>query len=211
MIFLNDRRIGFKQNSKHFKKHYKPLENKTWYCGHCDNQIKGSNDDLIYLGEYDVVAHLHDKTKGEFTPVYEALSGGLIKSHCVIWIEDIPQIQKLIKNTFMKSDNQTSQIKARDGFKCQLCGFDEDMALEVHHIVPKSSPFVPESFIRNPINCITLCANCHRITQSILRDGFDHEREKSVKEMGEINGWNMKWFDEMFYESHEVFKEYKDI
>jgi len=211
MIFINDRRMTMKRRSKHFKKHYKPLESKKWYCGECDSLIDGDDNDLIYLGELDVVTHLHDYVKGKLTPVYEWLGNGKVKHHCCLWIEDIPQIQKLIENTLIKSDASTKEIKGRDGYVCQLCGFDEEMALEVHHIVPRSSPFVPKNFIKSPLNCITLCANCHRIAQKTLMYGSDAERRDSVKQLGELNGWRMKWFAPNFYEPHQIFKEYRDI
>lgn len=211
MIFITDRRMTLKRNNQHFRKHYKPLENKKWYCGKCDTLIDGENDDLIYLGEYDVVAHLHDHVKGELTPVYQYIGEGKVKGHPCLWMEDIPQIQKLIKNTLINSHKQISKIKARDNFQCQVCGFDDEMALEVHHIVPRTSPFVSENFIKSPLNCITLCANCHRIAQKTLMNGTINERGDSVKRLGEINGWRLERIAPNFYEPHSVFKKWRDI
>lgn len=209
MIFLDDMRMPIKRHTKYFKKHLQPLEDKEWCCPTCDQIIPGSDNDLIYFGEQDFVGHKHDTDDFPLTfPPFNLPQ----KCGVCAFVGEMPkQIEKLIQNTYIKTGSNVDQIKARDNFQCQICGFDDRRALEVHHIVPRSSPFVIKSFIRSPLNCITLCANCHRINQYILRYGEDWEREQSVKEMGDLNGWNMKWFDSMFYESHQIFKEYKDI
>jgi len=207
LIFLDGMRMPIKRHTAHFKEHFAVLENEDWYCGICDKTIPGNDNNLIYFGEQDLVNHNHNPP---ITSINFKIS---IKEgvRCCGFIGGMPkQIDKLIKNTYIKTDSNTNEIKLRDGYKCQICGFDDSRALEVHHIVPRSSPFIVKSFIRSPLNCITLCANCHRIAQSILRDGYDKEREESVKQMGKLNGWNMKWFDSMYYESHHVFGDYKD-
>jgi hypothetical protein len=52
-----------------------------------------------------------------------------------------------------------TQIKVRDDYTCQICGFREVEIMEVDHIRPKS--VYPELRF-NFNNLITLCPNCHR-------------------------------------------------
>lgn len=202
MIFLDDMRISIKRDKDYFHKYYEWMEREKWYCPICKDYINGDNNSLIYLGEQDHVNHIHNKFIYKQDLEYDH------KSRVCGFVGDIPQIYKLIDNTSIKTDGQTKKIVARDGFKCQVCGYDDKRALEVHHIVPRSSPFVADYFKRDPINCITLCANCHRIHQKILRDGGSGERQEAVRLLGDLNGWNMKWFDINFYESHKIFKKF---
>jgi len=50
----------------------------------------------------------------------------------------------------------SNKIKARDGYRCELCGSQED--LHVHHIIPRS-----EGGDNSPDNLVTLCEECHRM------------------------------------------------
>ena len=104
-------------------------------------------------------------------------------------------------------------IKERDNNCCQLCGETNVRTLNVHHIVPRKSPFVTNSFINSPINQITLCANCHRIEHYVLEHGDKLEREAHVKRMFDINGLNYRKdkLGEYLYESMDVIKEYNKI
>lgn len=47
----------------------------------------------------------------------------------------------------------------RDGKRCRLCGFD--LALNVHHIVPKA-----KGGSHDPSNLITLCPNHHALVHA---------------------------------------------
>lgn len=213
MIFLDDHRRAMNTRTKHFKKYYKILENHDWYCGKCDKDIEGINDELIYLGEYDVVGHVHDYEKGSIFPVYQRVSKGIIKVHPCMFMDDIPQLQKLIKNINISSDAQIDKIKDRDGNQCQLCGFDDRRGLVVHHIIPRRSPFVIKSTIRNPINCITICANCHRIAHYIMEHG-DNEMIKRMNQfMMVLNGWRGRYVESglMHFESMKKIREYNKM
>jgi hypothetical protein len=211
MLFLDDTRIKFNRKTDYFKTYFKPLENTKWYCGYCDKIIHGEYDDLVYLGECDAVFHIHNIETGEMCPANKMINSRECNVNPCIKAPNIPKLSKLLKNIKIKSDGQISQIKARDNFKCQLCGFDDDRALEVHHIIPKISPFVSELFKRDPINCITLCANCHRIVQKTLNHGSDVERRDIVLKLGEINGWLLKWVNPVWYENLEKMRYYSKI
>lgn len=62
--------------------------------------------------------------------------------------EGLSKRQSAIRQRFM------SAAKKRDGAKCRICGFD--LAVEVHHILPRSAGGTHELS-----NLITLCPNHH--------------------------------------------------
>jgi len=48
-------------------------------------------------------------------------------------------------------------IKKRDGYKCRLCGYDEDIGnLQIHHLTP-----VINGGTQHAWNLITVCYSCH--------------------------------------------------
>ena len=71
--------------------------------------------------------------------------------------------EKFVKPTIKDWNVVRREVRERDKFTCQKCGFKskDDYALEVHHIKPvKSHPEL--EFDKE--NCITLCKNCHKYT-----------------------------------------------
>lgn len=116
-----------------------------------------------------------------------------------------PYLKKLVKNFYIKNDNNREAILKRDQNMCQLCGFNDTRALEMHHIVSKKSPFMIEEFIHSPLNLITLCANCHSIQHHIMRNETEEVREKNIKRLYEINGANLRGMeDELHISEKEI-------
>ena len=61
------------------------------------------------------------------------------------------------------------QIRARDGYRCRICGAPEGQrAHEVHHIVPFRL-FADPREANRPENLITLCPTCHRRAETAVR------------------------------------------
>ena len=169
---------------------------------------------LIYLGEHDLVYSIADlkkgilviapKRNGEDTCSW--ITGPLLN------VIEIPMLERLLKNKRITKTNAPLKVKERDGNCCQLCGETDIRTLNVHHIVPRKSPFVIDSFIHSPLNQITLCANCHRIEHHVLEHGSEAEREEHVRRMFDINGLNYGGkLGEHFYESMDVIKRYNQI
>jgi 5-methylcytosine-specific restriction endonuclease McrA len=63
-------------------------------------------------------------------------------------------------------------IMDRDGHACRICGEQDELMLEVHHITP-----VCEGGIEAADNLITLCANHHRAAQ---RGRYDRGHLRSL-------------------------------
>ena len=124
----------------------------------------------------------------------------------------IIKLKKLLKNKEITKTNAPQKIKERDGNCCQLCGQTDLRTLNVHHIVPRKSPFILKSFIHSPINQITLCANCHKIEHYVLTHGDTTERKEHVKRLLCINGFN--WddnLDDSYYAPIEDIKKWNQI
>lgn len=169
---------------------------------------------LIYLGEYDLVYSIADLEKGVLYIAPKRT--GKDRVH---WITgpllnriEIPMLKKLLKNKGITKTNASKLIKERDNNCCQLCGETDVRTLNVHHIVPRKSPFIFKSFIDSPINQITLCANCHRIEHYVLENGDENERKEHVKKMFMINGYNWKdTLADVYYASMEDIRRYNKI
>lgn len=205
------------------------LEQSMWYCSQCDTEIEGTSNNLVYLGEEDRVFHLHFNLQGlkdihvsfRDVPLYKQQKlretqhfiDNFVSKTPSSEIEGIPKEQfiKLLKNAEIKSDKNTAKIRERDNNTCQLCGFDDYRALQVHHIIPKINPFFDTDLIRDPINCITLCANCHRISHYIYMNGTDSEREKLVKSLLKLNGFNLRWTDWLMWDSMESYRKWRSF
>lgn len=167
---------------------YKNLEKKTYLCSGCEQEIKGTSNELVYHKETDLVYHIHDKEKGILRLVFE-LKNGKIRI-CAVALPPKLNLKRLIANTEIKSySSGAKKIKERDDNKCQLCGNDDHRVLQVHHMVPRSNPFYVNFLKEDPINCITLCRNCHGIQHYILQNGDTKERQKAFTKMALINGW----------------------
>jgi hypothetical protein len=185
MYFLKDDRSPYLAYS-----HLKNLEDETWDISGI-GFVSGKSDKLIYLGEMDYVYYIHDLESGvlliAFRKDKNQRTDSSKKNQCIS--KTIPNLKKLIKNCEIKTDTNRKGILERDQYKCQLCGFADKRALSIHHIVPRSTPFIMKDVIKNPSNVITLCANCHAIQHSILLKDDKIEREMSIKTMLECNGF----------------------
>ncbi len=61
------------------------------------------------------------------------------------------------------------RVRARDGYRCQLCGMPESgHAHHVHHKIPFRT-FASREQANQLINLITLCAACHRHVETVVR------------------------------------------
>lgn len=151
------------------------------------------SDNLIYLAEKDLTYSIKDLEKGLIVRAPYRMGKDHIQSVIDPCIElEIHQLKKILKNKGITKTNASEKIKERDDYCCQLCGETDFRTLNVHHIVPRKSPFIPKSFIHSPLNQITLCANCHSIEHHVLRYGNDTERKEHIKRMLCINGFNWK-------------------
>ena len=160
------------------------------------------SDKLVYLGEHDLCYSIYDLEKGLLTRSPYKTGPGMIQNWITTQITlEIPQLKKLLANKWINKSNASNKIKERDGDCCQLCGESDFRTLNVHHIVPRKSPFFDKDFINSPINQITLCSNCHSIEHHILRYGNADERKEHVKKLFELNGFNWGHFNrsDVFY------------
>lgn len=172
------------------------------------------SEKLVYLGEHDLVYSIADLDKGILFIAPKRMGKDTVRwiTGPLLNIIEIPQLKKLLKNNGVNKTNASKKIKERDENRCQLCGETDVRVLNVHHIVPRKSPFVTEEFIHSPINQITLCANCHKIEHHVLEHGSKSEREAHVKKMFDINGLHyMNKIGEHFYESMGVIKNYNKM
>lgn len=71
----------------------------------------------------------------------------------------------------------TKKVKARDYYRCRICGQDGSSPLEAHHILSKK---VNPALLLDTDNGITLCVECHSYTLSIC-----HSRGYSPEELRE--------------------------
>ena len=177
-----------------------------------------SSNNLIYLGEMDLVYSIYDLKKGLLLRAPWRVGKDYIQSWVTPYIEiTIPQLKKLLKNKEITKSTASKKIKERDNNCCQLCGESDIRTLNVHHIIPRVSPFFDKEFIDSPINQITLCANCHRIEHFVLENGSNAERKEHVERMFKINGYGFNEYgancrggmQETMYESMDVLKRYK--
>ena len=172
-----------------------------------------SSDNLIYLEEKDLTYSIKDLEKGLIVRAPYKIGKDHLQSVMDPCIElKIPHLIKILKNKEVTKSNAHEKIKERDDYRCQLCGKKDFRTLNVHHIVPKKSPFVQKSFIHSPLNQITLCANCHSIEHYILRNGNAAERRDHIKRMLCINGFNWKdnW-DDSYYAPIKDITEWNNI
>ena|SRR5260221_8127108 len=51
------------------------------------------------------------------------------------------------------------EVRIRDDYTCQICGFREPEIMEIDHVLPKATN---PHLTYNMDNLITLCPNCHR-------------------------------------------------
>ncbi len=65
--------------------------------------------------------------------------------------------------------SQRRQVRARDGYQCQLCGAPEQgQAHHVHHKIPFRT-FASYRQANQPANLVTLCPACHRRAEMAVR------------------------------------------
>ncbi|ATZ60066.1 hypothetical protein BK798_06325 [Methanobrevibacter smithii] len=172
------------------KKEFLVIDNYNPYEYHFEPY---QSDNLIYLAEKDLTYSIKDLKNGLIVRAPYRVGKDYIQSVIDPCIElKIPQLTKILKNRGITKTNASEKIKERDDCCCQLCGETDFRTLNVHHIVPRKSPFIPESFIHSPMNQITLCANCHSIEHYVLRNEDATERKEHIKRMLCINGFNWK-------------------
>lgn len=77
-----------------------------------------------------------------------------------------------------------SEIDPKNGYKCQVCGFDFEDAygdlgcgfIEAHHLTPLSK--IKEKHVVNPAeDLIPLCANCHAMIHKMKNPDYEKLRE----------------------------------
>ena len=65
-----------------------------------------------------------------------------------------------------------NQVLERDGYACQICGYDKDSSqLHVHHIIPFRD-FVDKDKANDFGNLIVVCRKCHPKIEQKARDGI---------------------------------------
>ena len=65
--------------------------------------------------------------------------------------------------------NQRQQARARDGYRCQMCGMPEgDREHDVHHKLPFRG-FASYREANRLSNLVTLCSRCHRRAKAAVR------------------------------------------
>lgn len=167
------------------------------------------SEKLIYLSEYDLVYSIADLEKGILYTAPKRTGKDTVHwiTGPLINIIEIPQLKKLLKNKMINKTNASTKIKERDDDCCQLCGESDYRTLNVHHIVPRKSPFIHKSFIHSPMNQITLCANCHSIEHHVMRYGNDDERREHVERLFRLNGFN--W--DKYHRNSEYYISIKEI
>lgn len=165
---------------------------------------------LIYFKEWDLIYSVVDLEKGVLS--YAPKKNGKCYVTPELYKIEIPSLKKLLKNKEITKSNAPDLIKERDGYVCQLCGETDVRTLNVHHIVPRKSPFVVNDFIDSPLNQITLCSNCHRIEHHVLKYGSIEERKEHVKRLFMINGFNWKrGVSSGFYASMDEIRQWNKI
>lgn len=169
------------------------------------------SNNIIYLGEKDLTYSITDLEKGLITRAPYRIGDG-IQSWIALPIQiTIPNLKRILRNKGINKTNAPMKIKERDDHTCQLCGETDRRTLNVHHIIPRKSPFFSKSFINSPMNQITLCANCHRIEHYVLENGSSTERRKHVKRMFEINGAHFWKLDRLHYAPMDEIKKYNQM
>ena len=170
------------------------------------------SDNIIYLQELDLFYSIADLDKGllYYAPIRSGKDTARFYVGPALYEFEIPALKKLLKNKGITKSNASSKIKERDGYTCQLCGETDVRTLNVHHIIPRISPFFTKSFIESPVNQITLCANCHRIEHHVLAHGKTSERKIHVERLFEINGYKYcKKLNPVAYETMKTLREYR--
>lgn len=174
------------------QKEYKNLERKEYWCWECDKNFDGTSEELVYHKDTDIIYHIRDLERGMLDQVFETRNEKTVMMAALVHSFRIPQLKKLIANENIKKHSHSSstkkKIRERDENCCQLCGNDDLRVLEVHHLVPRANPFKNDMWKEDPINCITLCQNCHAIQHYILINGNDKERRDSFTKLALING-----------------------
>jgi len=74
----------------------------------------------------------------------------------------------------------TQKIKARDYYRCRVCGQDGDAPLEAHHIIGRDTN---PSLLLDTENGITLCGDCHRYIHSPLNNLTPDELSEQIYTM----------------------------
>lgn len=105
----------------------------------------------------------------------EISSEGAMKSVVVNRYERDPKIKQKVIAAYNKND-----IDSRNGYKCQVCGFDFEDAygdlgknfIEVHHLVPLSK-IKTKHKVDPKKDLIPLCANCHAMIHRMKEPDYE--------------------------------------
>lgn len=100
-----------------------------------------------------------------------------IKAYCADCGSDnnwVPMEDNLKKRVNSPLLGWAYKVKKRDGFKCVICGSDED--IQAHHIIPV---FFSEEHKYDIGNGVTLCKKCHKAVHGSYRE-YAGERKVSI-------------------------------
>ena len=86
-------------------------------------------------------------------------------------IDNSPLYEGMVKEvTFLQKTRNREiikQVKKRDSYTCQACGFYyEDKIVEAHHLSPIST--MDEEYLVTSEHLVTLCPNCHALAHVLL-------------------------------------------
>jgi len=73
------------------------------------------------------------------------------------------------------TNTQRKAIYRRDGFQCALCG--SSRYLQIHHYIPRG-----HGGSDNPMNLITLCADCHALVHGFNPQDYPDMRPADVEQ-----------------------------
>ena len=123
------------------------------------------------------------EANADYTPIndeipytnQETSSEGAMKTVVVNRYERNPKIKQKVIDAYNDND-----IDSRNGYKCQVCGFDFEDAygelgknfIEVHHLIPLSK--IKKKHKVNPQkDLIPLCANCHAMIHKMKEPNYE--------------------------------------
>lgn len=83
------------------------------------------------------------------------------------------------------------QVKLRDGYKCQICGYDKDKRfIHAHHKIPKSER---QELMLDLDNGISLCLYCHALKHSgFISFVFKKPMNVTTKELMAFLAWQLE-------------------